>query len=224
MSGTTNGWDMWYSRLDPEWSDEVIPQADLQHWGEELQQILRLNDHSGYTQAEPMSLEDAMTMAFVLDQAGVNVETILELCRAYSPFELGGTVSIPLCFLLDPLGHVDGLLEQMQETWELSEPDLDEIRQGIEAMGGVAPDDPEVLQEVFRSGLLTMIRFLTELERVLGEYGQTTLNAWWQGRLIGLLREEDEAPPRHKTRTGKGKGSVPDVFRDLIQGLDLDED
>jgi hypothetical protein len=129
-----------------------------------------------------------------------------------------------LCFLLDPLGHVDGLLEQMQETWQLSKPDLDEIRQGIEAMGGVAPDDPEVLQEVFRSGLLTMIRFLTELERVLGEYGQTTLNAWWQGRLIVLLREEDEARPRHKTRTGKGKGSVPDVFRDLIQGLDLDED
>ena len=28
-------------------------------------------------------------------------------------------VSIPLCFLLDPLGHVDGLLEQMQEMWEL---------------------------------------------------------------------------------------------------------
>jgi hypothetical protein len=224
MSATTNGWDIWYSRLDPEWMDEVIPQADLQHWGEEFQQLVRLSDHSGYAQAEPMSLEDAMTMAFVLDQSGVNVEAILDLCRAYTPFEMSSAVNVPLCFLLDPLGHVDGLLEQMQEIAQLSELDLEEIRQGIEAMGGLAPNDPDLLLEVFRDGLLAMIHFLTELQRVLGEYGLTTLNAWWQGRLIGLLCEEDEGQPRHRTRTGKGKGSVPDVFRDLIQGLDLDED
>ena len=224
MGGTTNGWDIWYSRLDPEWSDEFVPQSELQRWGEEFQQLVRLSDHSGYTQAEPLPLEDAMTLAFVLDQTGVNVEAVLELCRTYTPFELDDTVTIPLCFLLDPLGHVDGLIEQLQDMWQLSEPDMEEIRQGIEAMGGTAPEDTGTLLEIFRTGLLTMVRFLAELERLLGEYGQTTLNAWWQGRLIGLLREENEARPRHRPRAGKGKGNVPDVFRDLIQGLDLDED
>jgi hypothetical protein len=224
MDTSTNGWDIWYSRLDPEWSDEVIPQADLQEWGLEFQRLFRLSDHSGYTQSESMALEDGMTMAFCLDQAGVNVEAMLDLCRTYSPFELSDSISIPLCFLLDPLGHIDGLLEQMHEMWDLTEPDLEQIREGIEAMGGVAPDDPEALLNVFRDGLLEMIRFLTELQRVLGEYGQTTLNAWWQGRLIGLLREEVEARPRRKRRTDRGKGGVPDAFRDLIQGLDLDED
>ncbi len=224
MDDTTNGWEIWYSRLESDWSDEVIPQADLEAWGREFQRLFRLSDHSGYTQSEPMALEDGMTMAFVLDQAGVNVEAILDLCRAYSPFELSDAVSIPLCFLLDPLGHIDGLLEQMQEMWDLSGPDLDQIRQGIEAMGGTAPDDPDMLLNVFRDGLLEMIRFLTEMQRVLGEYGQMALNAWWQGRLIGLLREEVEARPRRKRRSDKGRGSVPDAFRDLIQGLDLDED
>jgi len=224
----TNGWDIWYARLDPELGDEVVPLSDLQEWGREFQHLVRLSDHSGYTQTEPMTLEDGMTMAFCLDQAGVNVEAVLDLCRTYSPFELSEIVSIPLCFLLDPLGHIDGLLEQMHEMWELSEPDLEQIRQGIEAMGGTAPDDPETLLAVFRDGLLEMIHFLTELQRVLGEYGQVTLNAWWQGRLIGLLREEAEAQPRRgrwKSKgKGRGKGTVPDVFRDLIQGLDIDED
>jgi len=224
MDDPTNGWDIWYSRLEPEWSDEVIPLADLQAWGEEFRRLFRLSDHSGYAQSEPMALEDAMTMAFVLDQAGVNVEAVLDLCRAYSPFELSDMVSIPLCFLLDPLGHMDGLLEQMQEMWEMEEPDLEQIRQGIEAMGGDAPEDPDALLSVFRNGLVEMIRFLSDLQRTLGEYGVVTLNAWWQGRLVGLLREEAETRPRRRGRSSKNKGGVPDAFRDLIQGLDIEED
>jgi hypothetical protein len=125
MDNTTNGWDNWYSRLEPEWGDEVIPPADLAAWGREFQRLFRFCDHSGYTQSEPMLLDDGMTMAFVLDQAGVNVEAILDLCRAYSPFELGDRVSIPLCFALDPLGHLEGLLEEWQEIGELAEPDMD---------------------------------------------------------------------------------------------------
>jgi hypothetical protein len=227
MDNSTNGWDIWYSRLDQEWADDVIPLADLQAWGEEFQRLFRLTDHSGYSHPEPMSLEDGIPMAFELDQAGVSVEAVLELCRAYSPFEMSDMVSIPLCFLLDPLGHVDGLLEQMQEMWQMSELDLEQIRQGIEAMGAPVPDDPETLLAVFRDGLIEMIRFLTELQRVLGEFGVVTLNAWWQGRLIGLLREEADAQPRPKRRTTKSKGkggAVPDAFLDLIQGLDLDGD
>jgi hypothetical protein len=227
MDNTTNGWDIWYSRLDPEWSDEVIPQADLQAWGEEFQRLVRLSDHSGYAQNDPMPLEEAMTMAFVLDQAGIHVEALLDLCRAYSPFALSDMVSIPLCFLLDPLGHVDGLLEQMQEMSEMSESDLEQIRQGIEAMGGPVPDDTDALLDVFRNGLLNMIHFLTELQRILGEFGVVTLNAWWQGRLISLLREETENQLRPKKRVSKSKGkggAVPDAFLDLIQGLDLDGD
>jgi hypothetical protein len=226
MDNLTNGWDIWYARLDQDWADDVIPLADLRAWGEEFQRLFRLTDHSGYSQNDPMALEDGMTMAFELDQAGVNVEAILDLCRAYSPFEMTDMVSIPLCFLLDPLGHVDGLLEQMQEMWQMSEPDLEQIRQGIEAMGAPVPEDPEMLLAVFRDGLVEMIRFLTELQRVLGEFGVVTLNAWWQGRLIGLLREEADERPRPKRRTAKSKGKgggVPDAFLDLIQGLDLDE-
>jgi hypothetical protein len=226
MDNSTNGWEIWYSRLESEWADEFIPLADLQAWGEELQHIIRLSDHSGYVQNDPMPLEDAMTIAFVLDQAGVNVEAMLDLCRTYSPFAPSDMITIPLCFLLDPLGHVDGLIEQMQEMSELSAVDLEQIRQGIEAMGGPAPDDPDSLADVFRSGLLDMIRFLAELQRVLGEYGVVTLNAWWQGRLITLLREEVEEQPKPRKRSskGKGKGGVPDAFLDLIQGLDLDGD
>jgi len=227
MDNPTNGWDLWYARLDPDWADDVIPLADLQTWGEEFQRLFRLTDHSGYSQTEAMALEDGMTMAFELDQAGVSVEAVLELCRAYSPFEMADVVSIPLCFLLDPLGHVDGLLEQMQEMWQMSDPDLEQIRQGIEAMGAPVPDDPETLLAVFRDGLIEMIRFLAELQRVLGEFGVVTLNAWWQGRLIGLLREEADDHPRPKRRTSKSKGkggAVPDAFLDLIQGLDLDGD
>ena len=125
MDNTTNGWDNWYSRLEPEGDDEAIPQADLEAWGREFQRLFRLSDHSGYTQNEPMLLDDGMTMACVLDQAGVNVEALLDLCRAYAPFELDDRVSIPLCFALDPLGHVDGLLEEWQEIGELAEPDMD---------------------------------------------------------------------------------------------------
>ena len=229
MDNTPNGWDIWYSRLEPEWSDEIIPQADLQAWGEEFQRLFRFSDHSGYAQTDLMSLEDAMTMAFVLDQAGVHVEAMLDLCRTSSPFALADMVTIPLCFLLDPLGHVDGLIEQMQEMSEMSEPDLEQIRQGIEAMGAPVPDDPEALLKVFRTGLLEMIHFLTELQRILGEFGVVTLNAWWQGRLINLLREEVEEQPRPRRRVSKGKskgkgGGVPDAFLDLIQGLDLDGD
>ena len=224
MDTSTNGWDIWYTRLDPEWSDEFMPQSDLEAWGIEFQRLFRLSDHSGYTQNEPMSLEDGMTMAFVLDQAGVHVEAILDLCRAYSPFELDDAISIPLCFLLDPLGHVEGLIDQMREIAELGEPDMDQIRQGIEAMGGHAPDDSQELLSVFRNGLLEMIDFLTEMQRTLGEYGLVTLNAWWQGRLISLMREETETRPRRRSRASRSKGGVPDVFRDLIQGLDMDED
>ncbi len=226
MDNPTNGWDIWYSRLDEDWADDVIPLADLRAWGEEFQRLFRLTDHSGYSRSEPMTLEDGMTMAFELDQAGVNVEAILDLCRAYSPFEMTDMVSIPLCFLLDPLGHVDGLLEQMQEMWQMSGPDLEQIRQGIEAMGAPVPEDTETLLAVFRDGLIEMIRFLTELQRVLGEFGVVTLNAWWQGRLVSLLHEEAEEQPRTKRRAkSKGRGgSVPDAFLDLIQGLDLDGD
>ena len=227
MDNPTNGWDIWYSRLESEWAEDFIPLADLQAWGEEFQRLFRLSDHSGYVQNDPMPLEDAMTMAFVLDQSGVHVEAMLDLCRAYSPFAISDMVTIPLCFLLDPLGHVDGLIEQMQEMSELSEPDIEQIRQGIEAMGAPAPSDADELMQVFRTGLLEMIRFLTELQRIVGEYGMVTLNAWWQGRLITLLREEaEEEQPRLRRRAGKkGRGgAVPDAFLDLIQGLDLDGD
>ena len=227
MDNPTNGWDIWYSRLESEWAEDFIPLADLQAWGEEFQRLFRLSDHSGYAQNDPMPLEDAMTMAFVLDQSGVHVEAMLDLCRAYSPFAISDMVTIPLCFLLDPLGHVDGLIEQMQEMSELSEPDIEQIRQGIEAMGAPAPSDADELLQVFRTGLLEMIRFLTELQRIVGEYGMVTLNAWWQGRLITLLREEaEEEQPRLRRRAGKkGRGgAVPDAFLDLIQGLDLDGD
>jgi len=226
MNNPTNGWDIWYSRLESEWAEDFIPLADLQAWGEEFQRLFRLSDHSGYAQNDPMPLEDAMTMAFVLDQSGVHVEAMLDLCRAYSPFAISDMVTIPVCFLLDPLGHVDGLIEQMQETSELSEPDIEQIRQGIEAMGAPAPSDADELLQVFRTGLLEMIRFLTELQRIVGEYGMVTLNSWWQGRLITLLREEAEGElPRIRKRAGKGKsGGVPDAFLDLIQGLDLDDD
>ena len=87
MGGTTNGWDIWYSRLDPEWSDEVVPQSELQRWGVEFQQLVRLSDHSGYMQAEPLPLEDAMTLAFVLDQTegGAGASSVILSPERFAP-------------------------------------------------------------------------------------------------------------------------------------------
>ena len=80
----------------------------------------------------------------------------------------------------------------------------------------------KLCSNVFRNGLMEMIRFLSDLQRTLGEYGVVTLNAWWQGRLVGLLREEAETRPRPEGAQSKNKGGAcPMRSVDLIQGLDI---
>jgi hypothetical protein len=59
--------------------------------------------------------------------------------------------------------------------------------------------------------------------RLLGDDGRIALRAWWQGRLITLLREETTSRRRRKRGSMRRKkgADVPSAFQDLIRGLDL---
>jgi hypothetical protein len=69
---------------------------------------------------------------------------------------------------------------------------------------------------------LSTAQWLIEIIRLLGDSGMQALRAWWQGRLITLLREA--ALPRRKRtsrRSAAGPADMPSAFHDLIQGLDF---
>jgi hypothetical protein len=69
---------------------------------------------------------------------------------------------------------------------------------------------------------LSTAQFLMELTRLLGDNGRIALRAWWQGRLITLLREETSARKRKRRSTRRKKSAdVPAAFQDLIRGLDM---
>jgi hypothetical protein len=66
------------------------------------------------------------------------------------------------------------------------------------------------------------VAWLLEMMKILGDDGILALRAWWQGRLITLLREAS-APKRKRDRRQRqpGQAEVPSAFRDLIQSLDF---
>ena len=105
MTKPRNGWNVWYDQWDEKYSDQPsdemqpLPFEHLSFWGEKFRQILMLNDHwIGYMQTEPMSLEDGMTLAYVLFDAGVDVDDLILLLEEFEPLEGGiAHVGVPLC-------------------------------------------------------------------------------------------------------------------------------
>lgn len=229
MSKTArNGWDVWFEQWDERYVDDPsddshpIPYEHLTFWGDRLRQVVMLNDHwLGYMQSEPMSMEDAMSIAFVLYDAGVDVDDLILLLDEFEPLEGSiARVGVPLCWLTDPMDHVQDLLATLEELPQLDRDTQLQMQQTLEEMLGETPEPDDDWLSLFQAMSLSTAQFLMELTRLLGDQGRIALRAWWQGRLITLLREETAARKK-KRRTRRKKTEVPSAFQDLIRGLDM---
>ena len=228
MTKPRNGWDVWYDQWDERYADQPdeethpVPYEHLTFWGEKLRQTVMLNDHwIGYMQSEPMNLEDGMTLAFVLYDAGVDVDELILLLDEFEPLE--GTIArvgIPLCWLTEPMDHVQDLLSTLDELPLLDAEIQQQMQQTLEEMLGEPSDPDEDWLSMFQAMSLSTAQFLMELTRVLNDNGRLALRAWWQGRLITLLRDAGSARKRKRGRRKKS-AEVPSAFQDLIRGLDM---
>ena len=229
MTKPRNGWDVWYDQWDEAFVEQPgdeshpIPYEHLALWGEKFRQIVMLNDHwLGYTQSEPMSLEDGMTMAFVLYDAGVDVDDLIILLDEFEPLEGGiAHVGVPLCWLTEPMDHVQDLLDTLNELPQIDAETLSQMQQTLEEMLGEPPRPDDNWLALFQEMSLSTAQFLMELTRLLGDPGRLALRAWLQGRLITLLRESTSTRKRKRGGRRKKGVDVPSAFQDLIRGLDM---
>jgi hypothetical protein len=231
MKDSSNGWDNWYAQWgDPpvegelEPTPDIIPYPVIAEWGQSFRHYILLNDHwTGYLHPEPMSLEDGMSIAFVLYDAGVNVDDLIRVLETFQPFE--GTpieIGIPLCWLTEPMDHVQDLLDMLADASHLSPNILEQTQQMLEEALGEMMLSTDELPTLFRTMVIGTIQWLLEMIKILGNDGMLALRAWWQGRLIILLRET--ARPKRKRSKRKGRSNpseMPSAFRDLIQSLDF---
>jgi len=224
-----NGWDVWYEQWDERYVDDPgddshpIPYEHLTFWGDRFRQVVMLNDHwLGYMQSEPMSVEDGMSIAFVLYDAGVDVDDLILLLDEFEPLEGSiARVGVPLCWLTDPMDHVQDLLATLEELPQLDGDTQQQMQQTLEEMLGEPPAPEDDWLTLFQAMSLSTAQFLMELTRLLGDQGRVALRAWWQGRLITLLREETSSRKKKRATRRKKSADVPSVFRDLISGLDM---
>jgi hypothetical protein len=224
-----NGWDVWFEQWDERYVDDPgddshpIPYEHLTFWGDRFRQVVMLNDHwLGYMQPEPMSIEDGMSIAFVLYDAGVDVDDLILLLDEFEPLEGSiARVGVPLCWLTDPMDHVQDLLATLEELPQLDGDTQQQMQQTLEEMLGEPPAPEDDWLTLFQAMSLSTAQFLMELTRLLGDQGRIALRAWWQGRLIMLLREETSARKKKRATRRKKSADVPSAFRDLISGLDM---
>ncbi len=229
MAKARNGWNIWYDLWEERYTDQPdedaqpVPYERVAYWGERFQEVLMLNDHwIGYMQTEPMSLEDGMTLAFVLYDAGVDVDDLIMLLEDFEPLEGGiARIGVPLCWLTDPMDHVQDLLGTLDELPLLDADTQQQMRQTLEEMLGEPPDTGDDWLALFQAMSLSTAQFLMELTRALGDQGRVALRAWWQGRLITLLRESATSTRKRKRGPRAKKSEVPSAFQDLIRGLDM---
>jgi hypothetical protein len=169
-----------------------------------------------------MNLEDAMSIAFVLYDAGVDVDDLILLLDEFEPLEGSiARVGVPLCWLTDPMDHVQDLLSTLEELPQLDRDTQQQMQQTLEEMLGEPPEPDDDWISLFQAMSLSTTQFLMELTRLLGDNGRIALRAWWQGRLITLLREETSARKKKRTSRRKKGAEVPSAFQDLIRGLDM---
>jgi hypothetical protein len=226
---TSNGWDKWYKQWNERFGDQdeapsFVAQDRLEVWGARLRDLIMLNDHwMGYQHPGPMSLEDGMSIAFVLADSGVEVDELLGLMDEFQPIE-GSIVrvGIPLCWLTDPMDHVYDLLSMLSDLPHLDPELIEQMQQTLTEMLGTSANDQDDVQDVFRTMSVNTVQWLLEMMEILGDEGRMSLRAWWQGRLITLLREEEAATKRKRTQRRRKKSQpVPRAFQDLIQSLDM---
>jgi hypothetical protein len=208
MTTVRNGWDKWYDQwrerygADDDGSTPVIPYDQLALWGERFRQLVMLNDHwMGYFQTRPMSLEDGMSIGYVLFDSGVDVEELLDLMDAFQPLE-GAIVrvGIPLCWLTDPMDHVQDLLGMLADLPNLETGMLEQMQQTLEEMLGDVPTSSEEWPDLFRTMAANTVNWLLEIMDLLSDHGRVALRAWWQGRLVTLLRETSTEHKRGRRR------------------------
>lgn len=231
MSKQRNGWDNWYDQWDERFggeSDSMAPLVQYEHltfWGEQLREMVMLNDHwIGYMHPEPMGLEDGMTIAYVLFAAHVDVDELITVFDEFEPLEGAiARVGIPLCWLTDPVDHMQDLLSMLDDTTLVDKDMMEQMRQTLEEMTGDQYSSLDELLTMFRSMSVSTVQFLIDVTEILGDEGRVALKSWWQGRLITLLRGSAATRKRkHGARRKKGP-EVPSVFQDLIRGLDMGE-
>jgi hypothetical protein len=104
-------------------------------------------------------------------------------------------VGVPLCWLTDPMDHVQDLLGMLDNMPEFEQDLVEQMRQTLEEMLGEASDEYADLMELFQSMSLNTAQFLMEVTRLLGDNGRLALRAWWQGRLIAVARAPPPATP-----------------------------
>ncbi len=229
MAKLHNGWDAWYEQWHERFADApddspgLVPYEHLSFWGEKFRELVMLNDHwIGYQHSEPMSLEDGMSIAFVLFDAGIDVDELIEVMDDFEPLEGAITrVGIPLCWLTDPMDHVQDLLGMLTDLPHLEAGLIEQLQQTLEEMLGEMPADIEDWGALFREMSINTAQWLLELMDILGDHGRLVLRAWWQGRMITLLREATAATRKRRRR--KPQADVPSAFQDLISGLDLSD-
>ncbi len=229
MTKQRNGWSTWYEQWDDRYGDQLdgftypVEFEHLSFWGEQICQMVMLNDHwVGYMHPEPMSLEDGMTMAFVLYDAHVDVDELITVLDEFEPLEGAvARVGVPLCWLTDPMDHVQDLLGMLEDTTQLDDEVMEQMRQTLQEMTGEQYAAMEEILALFHSMSLNTAQFLMEVTRLLGDEGRLALRAWWQGRLIGLLRENAASRKRKRSPKPRKAPDVPSAFQDLIRGLDL---
>ncbi|HET7377359.1 MAG TPA: hypothetical protein VFK30_11670 [Anaerolineae bacterium] len=227
---TSNGWDKWYAQWNERFGEQdeapsFVTHDQLELWGTRFRELVMLNDHwMGYQYPGPMTQEDGMSIAFVLVDSGVEVEELLELMDEFQPIE-GSIVrvGIPLCWLTDPMDHVYDLLSMLADLPNLEPELIEQMQRTLTEMLGEETHNDEDIQDVFRTMSVNTVQWLLEMMEILSDNGRLALRAWWQGRLITLLREEEAATKRKRTgrRHKKNQPAVPRAFEDLIQGLDL---
>ena len=228
MAKVRNGWDAWYEQWNerfaeaPDQGPGLVPYEHLSFWGEKFRELVMLNDHwIGYQHSEPMSQEDGMSIAFVLFDAGVDVDELIEVMDDFEPLEGAiARVGIPLCWLTDPMDHVQDLLAMLTDLPNLEADLIEQLQQTLEEMLGEVPADTNDWGALFREMSINTAQWLLELMDILGDLGRLVLRAWWQGRMITLLRETSASS---RKRRRKSKTDVPSAFQDLISGLDMSD-
>lgn len=231
MAKTRNGWDAWYEQWNDRFEDQLetgpgmVPYEHLSYWGEKFRDLVMLNDHwIGYQHTQPMGLEDGMSIAFVLYDAGVDVDELIAVMDEFEPLE--GTIArvgIPLCWLTDPMDHVQELLGMLTDLPHLEEAMIAQLRQTLEEMLGETPGEIDDWSTLFREMSINTAQWLLDMMDILGDHGRLALRAWWQGRMIVLLREANAATTRKRRRRKKNQPDVPAAFQDLISSLDMSD-
>lgn len=228
MTKIRNGWDAWYEQWNERFAEHpdnppgLVPYDHLSFWGEKFRELVMLNDHwIGYQHSEPMSLEDGMSIAFILFDAGVDVDELIEVMDDFEPLEGAiARVGIPLCWLTDPMDHVQDLLGMLTDLPHLEAGLIEQLQQTLEELLGETPTDVEDWGTLFREMSINTAQWLLELMDILGDHGRLVLRAWWQGRMITLLRESTLSSRKRKRRR-QPPTDVPSAFQDLISGLDM---